>query len=331
MRRVLTSLLLTIFSVSAYSQTISGTVLDGKTGSPVEYAIVYFNGTFNGTYTDKEGQFMINLSEKISGPLTISSIGYYSINTNDIYSGKRLLVYLNPKIYELDEVVVSAGKKARQKARKANLVMFKKEFLGNTMNAYKCKIENEDDIVFSWDPDSLILRAFCEGPLVIDNKSLGYKVAYYLDIFIYSGRDLSLLITGNIIFREDASDNRGKAVEKRRKSAYMGSRMHFFRELWANNLDSSGFQLKTINNSALSYEDIVAESEDGSKYLNTKEVLHVLYFSKYGGSRLRLTKDSVLFEKDGYYDALGIEIWGEMGRLRIADWLPYEYSITEGL
>ena len=330
MRRVLFFLQFVLFFRIGYSQGLAGTVLDLATGKPIENAIVYFSGTFTGTYTEKNGMFYIRIPENISGPLTVSSIGYYSVSVSDIGTGKRLLIYLNPKVYELKEVVVSAHQKESQGVRRENLEMFKNEFLGNTYNAYRCRIENEDEIIFEWKPDSMILRAFCSGPIQIDNRALGYKVSYYLDVFRYNASDHSLTIAGNIIFKEDVSDKKKKVIENRRQSAYLGSRMHFFRELWEDNLDSSGFQVKTIRNNILNYKDLVAECEDGNKYLKTKEDLSIRYFSKYGGSRLTLTKDSVLFEKDGYYNALEVALWGEIGRLRVADWLPYEYSITEG-
>jgi hypothetical protein len=318
-----------LFSIFPYanSQNIKGIVLDRNTTKPVVYAVVYINGTFIGTYTDQEGVFELKIPMKLSGPVTVSSIGYFSVNVDNPDPGKPLIVYLTPKVYELKEVVVSASQKASVRARRANLTLFKTEFLGNTMNAYKCQIENEDDIFFEWVPDSMILKAFCSGPILIDNKALGYKVAYYLDVFRFCGKDLSLLVAGNIIFREDASDeeNRNKTIERRRKSAYLGSRMHFFRELWADNLDSSGFQIKNLKNSILSYDDLVVIRENGRKYIKTEEVMRISYYSKYGGSRLSLEKDSVFFDKDGFYDALGITVWGEMGRLRLADWLPYEY------
>jgi hypothetical protein len=34
-------------------------------------------------------------------------------------------------------------------------------------------------------------------------------------------------------------------------------------------------------------------------------------------------------DQNGYFDPLGISWEGEMARQRIADWLPYEYSIKE--
>jgi hypothetical protein len=319
-------LLISIFPY-ANSQYIKGIVLDRNTAKPVGYAVVYINGTFIGTYTDQEGVFELKIPLKLSAPVTVSSIGYFSVNVDNHDPGKPLIVYLTPKVYELKEVVVSASQKASGRARRANLKMFKTEFLGNTMNASKCEIENEDDIIFEFEPDSMILKAFCSKPILIDNKALGYKVAYYLDVFRFCGNDLSLLIAGNIIFREDASvdKNRNKIMERRRKSAYLGSRMHFFRELWADNLDSSGFLVRNLKNNILFYPDLVVQSENGRKYIKTEEAMIISYYSKYGGSRLSLVKDSVFFDRDGFYDALGITVWGEMGRLRLADWLPYEY------
>jgi len=53
------------------SQIIRGTVLDEKTKGPVDYALVYFNGTFLATYTDQKGFFELDISDFNSMPLTV--------------------------------------------------------------------------------------------------------------------------------------------------------------------------------------------------------------------------------------------------------------------
>jgi hypothetical protein len=37
--------------------------------------------------------------------------------------------------------------------------------------------------------------------------------------------------------------------------------------------------------------------------------------------------DSVYFEKDGFYDPIGVEFSGEMSKQRIGDLLPFEYLL----
>lgn len=79
MRKYITIFLLTFSICSAYAQNISvsGTVLDKKTGEPLIGAIVVETGTNNqnGTITDFDGKFTLDVAKK-QASLTINFIGY---------------------------------------------------------------------------------------------------------------------------------------------------------------------------------------------------------------------------------------------------------------
>ncbi|WP_313112538.1 TonB-dependent receptor [Aequorivita sediminis] len=72
-------LLLIVFflgSIAAFSQTtVTGTVVDSETNSPLAGANVVETGTTNGAITDFDGNFTLKTSSK-TGTLTISYIGY---------------------------------------------------------------------------------------------------------------------------------------------------------------------------------------------------------------------------------------------------------------
>ena len=93
--------------------------------------------------------------------------------------------------------------KSYEKDRKANLKLFKKEFLGSTTNSRNCEILNEDDISFNYGSDRDTLKAYALKPILIFNRALGYKITYYLDIFEYTRKSNGLSFTGSIIFTED--------------------------------------------------------------------------------------------------------------------------------
>ena len=60
-----------LMTVTAFSQgSISGTVLDGDTNTPLPGATVMVKGTTNGTSTDFDGNFTINASAE-SGTLVV--------------------------------------------------------------------------------------------------------------------------------------------------------------------------------------------------------------------------------------------------------------------
>lgn len=145
-------LLLICFCKTVNSQIIRGFVMDQESNSKINFATVYFNGTHIGTNTDHDGFFKLDISDNISMPLTISALEYYSTTLNVYFTDTLNLIYLKPKVDELDKVVVTA--KGDPGKRKSYLNLFRKEFLGISTNAINCEILNEDDIIFSYNIDS---------------------------------------------------------------------------------------------------------------------------------------------------------------------------------
>jgi len=327
MKKFTLLILLINFHIAAYNQVIRGTVLDKETKSPIGFAYLYFNGTFTATQSDQNGDFELDVSKNASKPLIISAIGYYSSTLTGYTNEKPIIIYLIPKVYELNEITVNA--KSLAKRRKDNLITFKNIFLGTTNNARDCKILNETDITFNYDSDKDTLKAFALKPILIDNKALGYRITYYLDKFEYVRRGRYFLFQGNITFNEDLNTDvaQKEVFETRRKYAYLGSRMHFFRSLWLDDLRSAGFAVKNSSRENLNYKDLVFQDAGKGKFLKYSESLGICFNSKEPISKLELTKDKVFFSNDGYFDSLGI-IWeGYMSSLRIGDWLPFEYSV----
>jgi hypothetical protein len=229
----------------------------------------------------------------------------------------------------LDEVIVTD--KSHAKERKENLRTFRNVFLGTTGNANNCEITNENDIRFKFSSYKDTLKAFAMKPILIDNRALGYKLTYYLDKFEYNKQDSSFLFIGNIIFREDSRsiEAKKKYIKRNRENAYFGSRMHFFRSLWFDDLDSVGFKIRNSSYDTLDYKHIVAQYDKHSKYLKYHGSLGISYFNAQQTSLLIFLKDSVLFDPNGYFEPYAISWEGEMAQKRIADQLPYEYSIDE--
>jgi hypothetical protein len=332
MRKIILFLLLISFCPIGYSQIIRGTVLDKSNNSKISFASIYLNGTFVGTQSDLNGNFELDISKNPSMPLTISYIGYYSVTLTGFSTDKPLLIYMTPKVYELKEVVISS--KSLVKRRRANLNLFKNVFLGTTANARNCEIINENDITFNYDSDRDTLKAFASKPILINNRALGYKITYYLDRFEYYKKDESMLIKGSLIFTEDLAieETHKQLYERRRKNTYLGSRMHFFRALWADDLISAGFIVKNPAGKYLSYKDIVEESPAKSpisptKFLKYNEKLSILFNARL--SNIVFLKEKVSFDQDGHFDQTDMSIsWeGEMMDQRIGDMLPYTYKI----
>jgi hypothetical protein len=338
MKYYLSFLGLFLLCTTVNSQIVKGFVMDQNTKSKISYASVYISGTYFGTNTDSNGYFQLTIPKNYSMPLTISALGYYSVTLSDYLPDTINIIFLNPKLYELKEVFITA--KGDPSKRNTYLLLFKKEFLGTTVSGRNCKIINENDITLSYNSNTRTFIAFSPNPIIIDNEYLGYKIEYYLDRFEFhypkNYGQIQGLIVGNFKFLEYnyTNSNQQKRFEKRRETSYRGSRMHFFREVWNNNLESTGFEIKDSLNTKVDLKKIVvrtdsAEDSDVSKYLRYNGILCISYYSKKISSKITMIKDSAYFDKNGFFDPHAI-IWeGEMAEQRIGDLLPYEYQIKK--
>jgi hypothetical protein len=336
-RKLLVALFCICISTTIQSQIIKGTILDAVSKKPVFYATAYINGSFVATYSDEKGEFELDITGYSSMPLIISALGYFSLTVNEIPKGNKLDIYLKPRVFELDEILVtsSGGRKSRRQ-RAENLKLFRDIFIGETINSRRCEISNEDDIRFQFSSNKDTMTVYSVNPLVINNNGLGYTVTYFLDRFEYCISDMLLDMAGNILFKEDISaKNREKRMfEKRRIRAYIGSRMHFFRALYENKLGDEGFTMRD-SLMVLTYEEAsgikdTTGSDDLPKIVLYKRRVPEAYFVDHSSeaisSRILLRKQFFIFKKNGYFDGTAV-IWeGEMAKQRIGDWLPYEYK-----
>lgn len=85
----------------AQNRTVSGTVTD-ENSSPIIGATIMEDGTANGTITDIDGKFSLNIS---GGTISVGFIGYTTQKV-DVSSKSRVSVVLKEDAIELDAVVV---------------------------------------------------------------------------------------------------------------------------------------------------------------------------------------------------------------------------------
>jgi hypothetical protein len=147
---------------------------------------------------------------------------------------------------------------------------------------------------------------------------------------------------GDIIFKEDlALRDTAKAslYLKRREQAYVGSCMHFFRALWANKLADNGFSIHHSSEepgaasfpgtytveAAIQLKDIVFEDSRKNKYLLNAGRMAITHMSE--SSTITFLKSKILFEQNGFFDPSAVRWDGHMAMQRVADMLPYEYSL----
>lgn len=330
MRKSLLLLFIICICIQSNSQTIKGSILDSSTKKPIPFAVAYFDGTSIATYADDKGSFQIDARKIQSMPLVFSALGYFSSKVVDYSPSKEIIVYLTPKTYELSEVSVAT--KGNPKIRLRNLKTFRTGFLGRTSNVDGCKILNEDDIRFTSSSDRDTLRAYTLKPIIISNKKLGYKITYYLNQFEYINSLYLNYVIGTSFFEDDTSTNVNNYNYKaNRDSAYYGSKMHFIRSLWEDDLKTAGY--KIINqNKDVSYNELVRVllSTDPNKlkkyifYEQPKPVMLSIKWKKYE-SGLELLRNNIVIERNGFYFGPGIIWHGEMAKQGVADLLPFDY------
>ncbi|MEM6360014.1 MAG: TonB-dependent receptor [Bacteroidota bacterium] len=232
--------ILTTISIGAYSQAIiRGKVTNFKTKSGMPFANVYLDKTSIGVSTDENGNFELLCNNEGGFELIASYIGYEPARIN-IFLKSDSTYSINFKLIErinqLDQVVITAK---RDKKWKKDLEKFKQYFLGESKVSQKCDILNPEVLYF--DHNDLTFRAYARGPLIIENKYLGYKISYDLLSFLYIKKLERIIYKGHVRYEELESIHASKSVKLRRLKAYQGSLMHMLRSIVRDDVDGSDF------------------------------------------------------------------------------------------
>ncbi len=112
-----TLLFLLLFSIipgmlfAAGNGTIKGNVVDAVTGDPLPGAAVLVKEKFLGTYTDQNGEFVLNNVPAGSNAVTINYLGYKEqVMTVDVVAGQAVTVEIKMEVLttQVEEVVVTA-------------------------------------------------------------------------------------------------------------------------------------------------------------------------------------------------------------------------------
>jgi hypothetical protein len=87
--------------------TISGKVIDGKTGLPIAYCSIGLQGKYAGTISNSEGEFDFHIREENSGDTLFASMMGYKTWKSLAGSYDNQLIALEESALLLDEVIVS--------------------------------------------------------------------------------------------------------------------------------------------------------------------------------------------------------------------------------
>lgn len=89
--------------------TVSGTILDAATDSPLIGATVTIKGTTNGAATDANGQFQLVTGQKLPFTLVVSFLGY--IKKEVVIEGSGVTIKLDPSADNLEDVIISSRRR----------------------------------------------------------------------------------------------------------------------------------------------------------------------------------------------------------------------------
>lgn len=260
-------LIFCFLSVFTNAQTIKGVVVSADTGKPVEAALVFLDNTTIATETDAKGYFQINILANNKNQLVVSAFGYEYFLVSDPGSTTDLKIRLKPEETVLDELVIDKNVFTRKQMLKA----FKHFFIGNTKNAKRTKILNENDLNFYFDTKTNQLSAHSDKPIVINNESLGYTIKFHLESFQvqfkYQTLDPKSYMNSNYfgysLFTENEKSN--KKIVANRNETYNNSSAAFFSDLTTANLENSDYLL-SVNGLGVPVEEYFKVEPESNGY-----------------------------------------------------------------
>ncbi len=234
-------------STGSSQRTIKGRVVNDATGAVVPGSSVFISNTSKGTISDNAGHFELNDVPAGKHELIISSIGYETnvFSFSDEQLPLQLKIELTVKVKELQNVTLEQYvEEGWDKWGRT----FMDNFVGNTANANQCRVKNEKAIRFRYYKKTNRLAAYCDEPLLLENKALGYNISYQLENFEVNFSNRSMFYLGYSLFSPIDNEGRSKEQkwEKNRQDAYNGSIMHFMRSLFADSLLEQGFEVRRM-------------------------------------------------------------------------------------
>lgn len=323
-----------LFSSLSAAQTLAGAVYDEKTKEPLYGVSVYFDGTTNGTATNAEGKFLISYKASTESALVISYLGYDSqiFDVRKLTNGVK--IYLKPKKESLGVVYIENDPWSRKK----KMAIFRREFLGNTDGASKCKILNEDDIEVVFNPSSKILTAYASKPILIKNKHLGYTISYNMEefeanlsVFKNEYRDTNRVYIEGTSFYTELNDKLRNRHAKNRDVEFGQSILNFMRSLANKKLEENRFQIfhRGFIVPPYKYFDIIKEDDKITKIDMKTRKLTIVY-DRFHKSFMEIPYDNKVFyinEFGNFSPPKKLSFGGFFGEKRIANTLPLDYNL----
>ena len=311
MYKVLFSIFLWLATTSISGQTtLHGTVRTPE-GKPLAGASIFISNTSIGTVTNDRGEFALGGIPSGRYILVISSVGYQTdLETIDSrFPRTSFDITLRVKATELGAVNIRAFDKNGYKKWGE---LFRENFIGTSDFSGACRILNPEVIRIHYAPKSRTLTAFTDGPMLVENRALGYDVQVTLDEFHYDMRTGAVFYSFFPLFKPMVgSASKESRWAKNRASAFYGSPLHFFRALYQDRLADEGFELKMVglkdsvmlgrlkNNLLSAYERARDSADASAGPLSPESLLGRAFLDQYDQRLDELWENSPTYEYPG--------------------------------
>jgi len=226
---------------------ITGRVINQRDTHPIPNASVFLSNATIGDHTKDDGTFSLSNVKPGKYELVVSLIGFDRYTQTIIVDNSNFNlpdITLYPATIGLAEVKI---KPKSDPDRKRNLDWFKDEFLGKSDLAKGCKIVNPEMLDLNYDERNGILTASSVDFLIIENKSLGYRLKYLLQNFTlnnYDENNKSFSYAGSVFFERLTGTPQEEAQwQTARQEVYENSQLHFLRSALNNNIENEGFRV----------------------------------------------------------------------------------------
>ncbi|MBC3784685.1 carboxypeptidase regulatory-like domain-containing protein [Spirosoma utsteinense] len=350
------------------SATLTGRVLDPKTGQVLPFASVYINNSTRGSTADENGIYRLTGLPLGTYELVGSMLGYTTTRqTLRLNEARTYTIDLDLKASGSDLAAVTVSAR-RSGAWQRQYRQFSRELLGNRPPARQTSIVNASVLRFSEEKGHLLARA--DEPLVIENNALGYRLHYTLLHFdLYRGR---MDFAGDCRFEElkPANARQQATWQANRLKAYHSSLQHLLASLLTGTHEQEGFTVyrtplladgspaaaqamplvRTVERQRLDAQQALALFQPGGapfeRHLMSAQPLEVYYNrvytrnspyndSPYAYSMLLFPHQSISLTTNGWVtEGKGLDVRGYLGDDRLAtllpaDWIPTNKQLLE--
>ena len=149
--RCIYSFIILLFSSSLYSNDVfraNGVILDKTNQEPIVGVNIIIENDDNGTSSDNEGRFSLELKAQSENKLVFTMIGFKdtSIVINQTNNDQTIKVFLNPKAIKMNAITVHSHKESNQSKAPSSITMVGNKLEKNIISDLATTLSGESGI-----------------------------------------------------------------------------------------------------------------------------------------------------------------------------------------